>query len=210
MYQASLIFIIQNKAAQVQTLFLLPFYALSAAKGVVITMILTGIKIAEEVENGKITISPYNNEQLTTNTYDLTLGVDLLEYKNDVIDTKKENEYFFHKIPEDGYFMKKGDFLLGCSDEIIGSDYYVPLIHAKSGIARLGLFVHVTADLIDIGFKGRVTFQLYATQNIILYPKQKIGQVSFWKPKGKIELYNGKYMGANLPAASQVHKEFFK
>lgn len=173
-------------------------------------MILTGMKIAEEVSNNKITIDPFNKEQVTTNTYDLTLNESLLEYTEDIIDTKKENPYVYHKIPENGFMLKKGQFILGCSNEIIGSDFYEPLIHAKSGIARLGLFVHVTADLIDIGFKERTTFQLYATQNVKLYKNQKIGQVSFWQPQGEINLYAGKYMGADLPTASKVHKDFEK
>lgn len=171
-------------------------------------MILTGLKIAEEVVNKKITIEPFNENNITTNTYDLTLGKYLLKYKNDIIDVKNKNEFEYIEIPEEGYLLKKNEFLLGASSEIIGSDFYVPMIHAKSGIARLGLFVHVTADLIDIGFKGKTTFQLYATQNIKLYKGQKLGQVSFWKPKGDIKLYSGKYMGSILPAPSQVYKDF--
>jgi hypothetical protein len=38
-----------------------------------------------------------------------------------------------------------------------------PTNSGKSGTARMGLFVHVTADLIDIGSHGVTTFQLYAT-----------------------------------------------
>lgn len=84
------------------------------------------------------------------------------------------------------------------------------MIHAKSGIARLGLFVHITADLIDIGSIGNTTFQLYATKNIRIYSGMLIGQVSFWVPKGKIILYEGKYQNSIGPKASQIHKDFKK
>jgi len=97
---------------------------------------------------------------------------------------------------------------LGHSSEIIGSKKFVPIIHAKSSIARLGLFVHVTADLIDIGSIGNITFQLYATLPIKIYPNMLIGQVSFWVPKGKINLYKGKYKNSVGPKASEIHKDF--
>lgn len=37
---------------------------------------------------------------------------------------------------------------------------FVPIIRGKSSIARMALFVHVTADLIDIGLVNQWTFQL--------------------------------------------------
>lgn len=63
------------------------------------------------------------------------------------------------------------------------------MLHAKSGTTRKELFVHVTADLIDIGSFGKLTLQLYATLPVKIYPNMLIGQVTFWKPEGKIELF---------------------
>jgi dCTP deaminase len=104
--------------------------------------------------------------------------------------------------------MEPGDFMLGHSQEQIGSDHYVPLIHAKSSIARLGLFVHVTADLIDIGSFGQVTFQLFATERIKLKVGMAIAQVTFWVPRGEIKLYDGKYQGSLGPRPSEVFRDF--
>ncbi|MFQ8870135.1 MAG: dCTP deaminase domain-containing protein, partial [Varibaculum timonense] len=109
------------------------------------------------------------------------------------------------QIEPDGYRMRKNDFLLAESREYVGSDHYVPIIHAKSGTARLGLFVHVTADLIDIGSYGKITFQLYSTLPVMLRPDWLIAQVSFWVPKGDIELYDGKYNGSEGPVASRAY-----
>ena len=171
-------------------------------------MILTGEEIKKQVNKGDIIINPFNPKNITTNSYDLTLGEEYLVYIDKILDPAKENKYNIKKIPKNGLLLKKGDFILGHSREIIGSKKFVPLIHAKSGIARLGLFIHITADLIDIGSIGNTTFQLYATKNIRLYPNMLIGQVSFWVPKGKIVLYNGKYQNSNGPKASQIHKDF--
>ena len=54
------------------------------------------------------------------------------------------------------------------------------MLHSKSGIARIGLFVHITADLLNVGHKGRVLLQLYPTNDTKVYHKQRIGQISFW------------------------------
>lgn len=171
-------------------------------------MILTGLEIKRRVMDASIHIEPFDPSHITTNTYDLTLGDKLIRYKDEVLDPKKFNAYEELTIPESGFEMSKGEFLLGSSSEFIGSSSYVPLIHARSSIARLGLFVHVTADLIDIGSIGQTTFQLYATRKIKLYKGMKIGQVSFWVPKGEIVTYTGKYQGSIGPQPSQVYKDF--
>lgn len=104
--------------------------------------------------------------------------------------------------------MDARSFHLGASIEKVGSDYFVPMLHAKSGTARKGLFVHVTADLIDIGSFGKLTLQLYATLPVKVYPNMLIGQVTFWKPQGDIELYKGKYQGSDKPRISEIYKDF--
>jgi dCTP deaminase len=172
-------------------------------------MILTGPTIRREVQSGRINISPFRLEHVTSNSYDLTLGPGFVRYTEEIIDPAKPNRYHtFHAGPE-GIRLGQGDFLLGHSAEVLGSDHYVPIIHARSSVARLGLFVHVTADLIDIGSHGNVTFQLFSTLLIIFIPGMRRGQVSFWKPLGKVELYRGKYQGSRGPRPSEVYKDFW-
>jgi dCTP deaminase len=75
------------------------------------------------------------------------------------LDPRQDNKAREIIIPREGYVLKGRHFYLGHSAEEIGSDHYVPMLHCKSGIARLGLFIHVTADLIDIGSHGNLTLQ---------------------------------------------------
>lgn len=171
-------------------------------------MILTGDEISKLVIEGQIKISPFSDKQITTNSYDLRLGEKVLRYLDPIIDVKKEPNFRVDSIPEEGLLLKPGEFVLAESHEKVGSDFFVPLIHAKSGTARAGLFVHVTADLIDIGSYGRINFQLFATLPIRIFPHMLIGQVTFWKPQGKIELYKGKYQGSDGPVPSQIYKDF--
>lgn len=171
-------------------------------------MILTGKTIVQEVSRKKINIDPFDSAKVTTNSYDLTLGTTFIRYTESIIDPRKPNAHQRFMVGPEGICMEAGDFLLGHSKEIIGSDHYVPLIHAKSGFARLGLFVHVTADIIDIGSHGQATFQLHSTLPIRLYPGVAIAQVTFWIPKGEIQLYEGKYQGSRGPRVSEVYRDF--
>ena len=171
-------------------------------------MILTGNEIEKQHDLGSIIIEPFSREQLNPNSYDLRLGNTLLIYDESELSPKKNNLYHIETIPEEGYVLKKGCFYLASSVEKIGGTQFVPLIHAKSGIARLGLFVHITADLIDIGSVGTTTFQLFPTLDIRVFPNMKIGQVSFWTVKGDIELYHGKYQGSIGPQPSKSYMNY--
>jgi len=171
-------------------------------------MILTGKKIIEEVGKNRIDIWPFDKNRVTTNSYDLSLGDTIIRYKAKIIDPRKKTPYEEIKILDEGLVLKAGEFVLGHSKERIGSDFYVPLIHGKSGTARMGLFVHVTADLIDIGSHGVTTLQLYTTIPVRIYPKMLIAQVSFWVPFGDIVLYKGKYQNSTGPRPSMTYKDF--
>ena len=172
-------------------------------------MILTGLEIIAQARRGRIRIDPFNSEHVTTNSCDLTLGGRLLTYRDAVLDVRKAPQYDMVEYPQGASIhIPRGTFLLGHSQEQVGSDHYVPLIHARSGVARMGLFVHVTADLIDIGSHGTITFQFFAACAVDLVVGMRIAQVSFWKPEGEIQLYNGKYQGSTGPRPSMIAHDF--
>ena len=173
-------------------------------------MILTGNQISQDVLDNRITIQPFEKDKLTTNSYDLTLSDKLLRYTDSVLDPKVKPNTEEIEIPDEGYVMQRGEFLLASSNQIIGSDHYVPIVHAKSSIARLGLFIHITSGLFDIGGLCNVTFHLYATMPIRLYKGMPIAQATFWQTKGEIKLYNGKYLGDKGIAPSRIYKDFLE
>jgi dCTP deaminase len=171
-------------------------------------MILTGREISKQVHAGRIRISGFDEEKCTTNSYDLSLDSRIIRYTSPILDPKVKPEFELMEIPEDGLVLEAGGFILASTKESFGSNHYVPIIHAKSGIARMGLFVHVTADLIDIGSIGNSTLQLYSTLPVKVWPGMLIAQVTFWVPKGEITLYDGKYQGSNGPQPSKTWKDF--
>lgn len=171
-------------------------------------MILSGSKINEAVKKGEITISPYNKNDINPNSYNYTLGSYVKVYKNNILDSKKKEAVEIIEIPDDGLIIYPDKIYLGFTEEVIGSDYYVPVITGRSSTGRLGLFVQITSDLVDIGFKGRLTLQLHSTQPVRIYKGMKIGQIMFWKIFGDIDLYKGKYQNSNEPRQSEVWRDF--
>ena len=171
-------------------------------------MILTGNEIHKQVNKNKIVISPFNAHNLNPNSYNVELGDYLKVYEDEVLDSKKELKTKIIKIPDEGIILEPNKIYLGFTKEQIGSNYFVPTITGRSSTGRLGLFVHITADLVDIGFTGNLTFQLHCVQPLKIYKGIKLGQIMFWKPKGKIKLYKGKYQNSIGPQESQVYKDF--
>jgi len=171
-------------------------------------MILTGDEIKNEYQLGKIKISPFNENQINPNSYDFRLGNIIKTYKNELLDPMVKQETNTIDISQQGIMLFPNKIYLGHTYETMGSDFYVPIIRAKSSIARQGLFIHVTADLIDIGSYNEWTLQLHAVQPIKIYAGMLIGQVTFWTVQGEIKLYNGKYQGSKGPCESQIYEDF--
>lgn len=171
-------------------------------------MILTGREIYDEIAAGRITIDPFDESNITTNSYDFHLSPTLLTYDAEILDCKKDNPTSSLEIGEEGYVLYPGKVYLGSSRETMGSSVYVPMIHGTSSIGRMGLFVHITSDIFDIGAVVKTTLMFNATQPVRVYPDMKIGQVTFWKPQGDIEMYAGKYKLQSSPQKSLIHHDF--
>ncbi|MFJ2397393.1 dCTP deaminase domain-containing protein [Streptomyces sp. NPDC087843] len=170
-------------------------------------MILTGPEIAREREAGRLILDPFDPGQVQPNSYNLTLGPTLACYTGEVLDTRRENPCTLVTIPEEGFVLEPDRIYLGSSVEVLGSNHLVPVIRARSGAARLGLFVHVTADLIDVGSIGQSTFQFHAVQPVRVHAGDRLAQVTFWTTQGDITLYDGKYQGSRGPQPSQIHRD---
>ncbi|MGR6998863.1 dCTP deaminase [Yinghuangia aomiensis] len=170
-------------------------------------MILTGPEIVREHREGRVVVEPFAAEHVQPNSYDLALGPTLAVYTGDVLDTRAENPHALVEIPPDGFVLEPDRIYLGSSVEVLGSDHHVPIIRSRSGAARLGLFLHVTADLIDIGSIGQSTFQMHAVQPVRVHARDRLAQVTFWRVHGEITLYQGKYQGSCGPQPSRIHRD---
>jgi dCTP deaminase len=147
-------------------------------------MILTGSEIVEQLRQGRIRIEPFHAEQVSPNSYDVRLGDTLEMYERELLDFKTENPKLKVAIPAEGLVLRTDRIYLATTEELIGSDHFAAIVHARSSVARMGLFVHVTADLIDIGTYDRWILQLHAVQPVRIFAGMRIGQVTFWSVSG--------------------------
>ncbi|WP_328744913.1 deoxycytidine triphosphate deaminase [Streptomyces sp. NBC_00285] len=171
-------------------------------------MILTGSEIARERTNDRITIEPFTPEQVNPNSYNFRLGSRLRVYSEMPLDPRRENVCVDIEMGDEGYVLEPGRLYLAHTQEVLGSRHYAPTFAARSSVARLGLFINLSASLGDIGYEGQWTLQLYTVNQVRVYPGMTIGQMMWWRPQGEIELYDGKYQGAVGPRASDIHKDF--
>ena len=158
-------------------------------------MILSGLKIKEEIKKNNINIEPYNDNLLNPNSYNYRLADIIYEITDSVIDPAKKTNIRKIKISDDGYILKPNKLYLGSTYEKIGSSKYVTQLIGRSSVGRLGLFLQVTAPLGHVGCNHCWTLELRVVQPLKVYPKMKIGQVTFWSIYGDTCLnYNsGKY-----------------
>jgi dCTP deaminase len=180
--------------------------------------ILADSKILERLLNHEdsFSIVPFSESNLGSNSYDVSLSNKLLVYKNDKLDCKVENETEELLIPESGLTLYPNNLYLACVNEFIDSSDLVPIIEGKSSLARLGLFVHITAGFGDVGYSGYFTLEVTCVKPIVIYPNMKIGQVYFQTTEGYcINPYNkkvdAKYNNKiSQPQGSKMHLNFFQ
>ena len=136
---------------------------------------LSGEEIKKAVKKGDIVIKPFDENNINPNSYNLTLGDELVVYTDDVLDCKKENKTKTIKIPDDGYILVPNTFYLASTNEYIENEVYVPQISGRSSIGRVGLSVHMCASSGSIGYKGKWTFQITCLVPTKVYKGMEIG-----------------------------------
>lgn len=170
--------------------------------------ILSGNEIRQRMSKGDIIIHPYNDQQLGPNSYNLRLLDRMLVYTEAVLDPKRDNRTREIIIPQEGYVLKPGRVYIASTEEWTETRNLVPMLVGRSSVGRLGLGVHVTAGFGDVGFKGRWTLEMVATEPVRVYPGMKICQIYYHTVAGEIlEEYAGKYIGQETATPSRLFQE---
>lgn len=161
-------------------------------------MILTGPAIQTAVKSGDVSLQPFDKTNLNPNSYNYHLADSLLEVG---FGGKPIRKVWLSKR---GYVLKPGKVYLGATHERIGSDRYVTLLLGRSSIGRLGIFLNVTADLGHLGSCSHWTLELTVVQPVRVYPRMKIGQVSFWlTDENSSYRYAGRYHRDSQPVGNR-------
>src|SRR6218665_2454863 len=156
-------------------------------------MILSDLRILEEIQKGTIVIEPYDRQFLGSNSYDVHLGKHLAVYEDKILDAKKHNKINHFEIPEEGYVLHPGTLYLGVTEEYTETHAHVPFLEGKSSTGRLGIDIHATAGKGDVGFCNTWTLEISCTQPVKIYAGMPVGQLIYFVVEGEIEtLYNTK------------------
>ena len=173
-------------------------------------MILSGQEIKKHMGK-EIIIEPFDEKRINPNSYNLSLAGELLVYDNHVLDMKEPNPVSRIIIPEDGLLLEPNRLYLGRTNEYTSTSRYVPMLEGRSSTGRLGLFIHVTAGLGDIGFSGYWTLEIFCVQPVRIYPNVEICQIYYHDIDGEYELYkSGKYQNNTGIQPSLMYKDFEK
>ena len=172
-------------------------------------MILSGREIAQQVEQGNITIQPFDRKKVNPNSYNLSLHNELLVYENEVLDMNKPNPTQLLTIPKEGLLLEPGKLYLGRTKEFTTTSKFVPMLEGRSSTGRLGLCIHVTAGFGDIGFAGYWTLEIHCIHPLIIYPDIDVCQIYYHTIQGDFDLYDsGKYQNNTGIQPSLMYKDF--
>ncbi|MGG7574119.1 dCTP deaminase [Streptomyces sirii] len=163
-------------------------------------MILTGPAIRDAVEAGEITIDPFDPGMLNPNSYNYRLGDNVKVLTSHPADPRCEPETTAVVLPDEGYVLKPGVVYLGVTAERIGSNDAVTSLIGRSSLGRLGCFLQISADLAQLGAEHCWTLEVTVVQPLTVYPRMKVGQVSFWRPTGERMPYRGHYGRISEPS----------
>ncbi|MEM6844209.1 MAG: dCTP deaminase [Bacteroidota bacterium] len=154
-------------------------------------MILSGKEI-ERLQGSEINIDPFSPKQLNPNSYNLRLHNELLVYQNRVLDMKENNPVEKVTLPEEGLIIEPDRLYLGRTVERIQANFHVPVLEGRSSIGRLGILVHFTAGLGNIGSDGYWTLEISCIQPVRVYPDVEICQIYFQELRGDHVKYQSK------------------
>lgn len=164
--------------------------------------ILTGPEIRKQIELGSIEIDPLEPDNIGENSIDLRLGRTLKWYHDVQLDMLVEPQVCELEMSNDGFILEPNMLYLGHTVESVYSNKFASYITGRSSVGRLGLAIHWTAGLIDVGFRGQITLEVVTVHPIRIYPNTRICQLTFHDVIGDIVEYRGRYQNQNGPVMS--------
>ena len=148
----------------------------------------------EEIENGYL-----YSDGIQPASYDLKLGKSYICDRNlpPILITDKDTI----TIPPKGFILATTLEYVKIPNDICA------FVEGRSSIGRTGLFIH-NAGLIDPGFEGQITLELFNSSNdtIVLKPGMRICQIVFHTMnEPAVDPYNGKYQHQKNATGSKLY-----
>jgi len=168
-------------------------------------MILTDLEIQKLLDSRLISIEPNPpNEAYDSTAVNLTLDSPLRIFRTKVPGFIFDPGVFGYRaaelvrsatdtmvIREEGWDLPRGELVLGWTKERVDLNFkgrVAARVEGKSGFARIGLAVHVTAPTIHAGFSGAIQLELinHGPLPIKLRPGMAICQLIIETVKGRL------------------------
>jgi dCTP deaminase len=164
--------------------------------------ILSRNEILKYIEDGKIEINPFNENQVGPTSIDLTLGNDFRVFRKvrEIFHVKENIRY---EDVTEVISVKEGDYLLLMPGELVHGitkeriklpENLAGWIEGRSRFARIGLMIHVTAGLVQPGCENKQVLEIsnMSPMPIALYPGTRICQIILERLEGKAR-YEGTF-----------------
>lgn len=112
-----------------------------------------------------------------------------------ILDPEGENETIEIEISEVyGLILMPGLTYIGSSVEWTETPYpYAPMLEGRSTWGRLGVCVHHTAGVGDVGFRGNWVLEISVQSPVRVRRNQRIAQLLFHRVEGAEQCYHGRY-----------------
>lgn len=191
-------------------------------------MLLNDGDVRRELDGGELVVTNLAEGAIGPCSIDLMLSNDFVYFEQaheihkfgTPVDPKRDNSQdgWDIRVADDDFFrLGPGDFALATTREKFTFPAHLAgQLEGKSSLARLGLFVHVTAGFFDAGFEGYPTLELFNARRrpIKLYPGMPVAQMSIFRMSSRALLpYNkrgtSKYVNdSTKPGRSMYHRNF--
>lgn len=154
---------------------------------------LSGMEIQRrmEGENPDIIIDDQSKIVINPNSVNLTLNDEIGVYSDTVLDVKKKNAIKKMHIG-DGMFLYPNEVYLARTNEWTETRNLVPMISGRSSLGRNGLYVHCSAGMGAIGYRGYWHLGIRPTKPIWVVRDLKCCQIYYYTVEGEIR---GEYQG---------------
>jgi dCTP deaminase len=167
-------------------------------------MILSDSRIRKAIEIGEVEIKPMAPDAIGPNSIDLHLSKHIeivsenhravgLPWLDDHerwhIDTRLQMVEHENgvEISEQGILLRPGQLYLGSTVEWTSCGPYAPMLEGTSGAGRLGISVHQTAGVGDVGFAGYWTLELTVVYPTLVFGGEPICQLILHEVSGTVE-----------------------
>ncbi|KAJ5078046.1 dctp deaminase [Anaeramoeba ignava] len=165
--------------------------------------VLSAENILLAIENGDLSVSPFEKDNIHGASLDLRLGKEFRIYKEpeNIVSVKEDADYkkITDKIVLDDknkyYDLKPQTSCLGVTKESLKlSNKICAFLSGRSRFARIGLFIHFSSNFIQPGIEGPVVLEIFNSSNhtLRLFPDVCVCQVIFLETKGEAA-YNGQF-----------------